>query len=129
MNNETKQYILRIILIGLFATIVGVFINFGNYIVPLLSFFVLILILIYFRRIKQKTEIITDERIMKVGGKAASYVFTIFAFGLAIVGLIFNAMGQMNAYYFQYGQIFSLISCLMIFSYLLLYKYFNKKEL
>jgi len=77
-------------------------------------------------RIKSKQEIV-DERVEKIGDKAARASFLIFTSILAVVSVLLVVVKKEHVYLQALGVLFSYMTSFMLVLYVLSYRYFEKE--
>ena len=107
------------------AAITSSFVINGNWIIPLIAFAVAIAILLLLNRKVDEKQ--TDERIEKIGGKAARYTFTILMLGSAAASVVLTALAKNAEIYQIPAYIFSGIVWVGLVSYSVLFHFFNRK--
>lgn len=132
MRPETKLLIYRLGIVITFAFIMGVSANTKNYILPIVSFAILILLsLIVNIKIKKNIGVTADERDWKISGKAAFWAIRIYAIPAAVFGFICvvakdeQFIQQSNLY--SIGQTVSFSVCIILFIYSIVFRILRNK--
>lgn len=107
------------------AATISSFVNNGNWVIPLIAFAVAATVIFLLNRKVEEKQ--TDERIEKIGGKAARYTFTILVLGSAIASLVLTALAKDAAIYQIPAYIFSGIVWVGLVLYSILFHFFNHK--
>jgi uncharacterized membrane protein len=120
-----KYRTFKIAVVIALATTVGGFVADGNYVVPLVAFVVAAAIIFFTSR--RVEEIRNDERVEKIGGKAARWTLTILAIGGAIASIVLTALAK-NAPELQLpAYIASGVVWFVLVGYAVLFHFFNRK--
>lgn len=133
-NNKIKKgkigyrafRVYKIVIAMLLGMIVGAFIVSENYVIPLIA----LLAgsgLMYFLR-KRVDAVLSDERIEKIAGKASRAVYSVAVFGMALASIILMALKRKNPSYELLAYVFSYLACGMMFAYVIIFRYFYRKE-
>ncbi|MFH0776320.1 MAG: DUF2178 domain-containing protein [Patescibacteria group bacterium] len=123
---QYKKYrVLKVGIVMLLAATVGGFVSQGNFVIPLIAFAVAALIIFLVSR--RVDTIRNDERIEKIGGKAARWILAIFAIGGAIASIVLTALAKDNPIYQIPAYIFSGLVWFVLVGHLILFYYFNRK--
>ena len=125
MKYKKFQFYKMIIAFVLAAIIAG-FSAAGNYIVPIVALGIAVL-LMYVMKTKVK-EVISDERIEKIAGKASYLTYTIATIGCALAGMVLLALRKKYPEYMPVSYTLTYVACGMILLYLIFYKYYNAKK-
>jgi uncharacterized membrane protein len=123
---KSKQYVFyKILIVMILAAIVGSFVVRGNFIVPLVVLLVAVILMFILKR--SVNEVIADQRIEYIAGKASKLTFTIATFLMAISGLILIALRDQYPEYYLIGNILAYLTCGMLFLYTIIFNYYSKK--
>jgi uncharacterized membrane protein len=118
-----RQYrIYKLLIVLLLAGIVSSFITAGNFIIPLATFLVAIILMFFLKKNVDAT--LTDERIDTIAGKASRAVFTISTILMALTGMVLIALRETYPQYLITGYLLSYLGCGMLFLYVILFKYY-----
>ena len=129
---KLKTYnIIKITAVILFAVIAVFFTLKNNFIIPVISFVVLLLLIMLLgKSVKERT---TDERIHKIAGRAANLTMSIALIAGAIAGLTLTIIGfspdaeHKQVYYF--GIIINSFVCFQAILYTVIYHIVKNKGL
>lgn len=124
---DEKEYKRCQVLIGIsLGAVLGISIAFGNYVVPVIAIiFGLGLSQLCRRKV---TEVIEDERIHRIGGKAARRTLEVGLLGMAILGIFLLTLS--NAGYFELmevGLTLSFSVCALLIISMVFYSYYSKR--
>ncbi|MFH0776897.1 MAG: DUF2178 domain-containing protein [Patescibacteria group bacterium] len=123
---QYKRYrSLKIGLVMLLAATVGGFVSQGNFVIPLVAFAIAAGTIFLVSRHVDSVQ--NDERIEKIGGKAARWILAIFAIGGAIASIVLTALAKDNPIYQIPAYIFSGLVWFVLVGHLVLFYYFNRK--
>jgi uncharacterized membrane protein len=121
-----KNYRLyKILIVILLASIASTFVALGNFVIPLVVFFLAALLMFFLK--KNVDAKLTDERMDIIGGKAARMVMTISAILMAIAGIILVSLRNTYPQGLIVGNILIYTECGMMLFYTILFKYYSKK--
>ena len=120
-----KYRALKIAVVALLAATVGGFVADGNFAVPLVAFVVAAVIIFFASR--RVDQIQNDERVEKVGGKAARWMLSATAIGGAVASIVLTALAK-NAPELQLpAYIASGVVWFVLVGYSILFHFFNRK--
>jgi len=122
-----KFEIYRTMIAATLGAIIGVSTVSGNYVVSMVAL-VAAMFLIYFMKTRVK-EVITDERITKISGRASYLTYMITAVGMALTGMILMALRTKYPAYLPVAYAFSYVACGMIFLYSIFFRYYYTREI
>ena len=122
-----KFKIYRTIVAATLGAIVGVFTVSGNYVVPIVAIIVAFF-LMYFLKTRVK-EVITDERIEKISGKASYMTCMIIAVGMAFGGIVLMAFKEKYPVYLPVAYTLSYLACGMILLYSIFFRYYYTRKI
>lgn len=117
----------KIILVILLAIIMGGFVALGNFIIPLIVFFIAVVLMFFLK--KNVDSVLTDERVEKASGKASRIVMVTSAMLMAVAGIILVASREISPIYLLIGNILLYTECGMMLLYSILFKIFSKRKL
>jgi uncharacterized membrane protein len=121
-----KQYRLyKILIVILLAAIASTFVALGNFVVPLIVFFLAALLMFVLKR--NVDAVLTDERIDVASGKASRMVMTISAILMAIAGIILVSLRNTYPQGLIIGNVLIYTECGMMLFYSILFKYYAKR--
>jgi len=113
---------------GILGFVVAICIINGNFIIPLAGM-ALFTVLIATLKMKVKDkELLTDERVDKIAGKAAKLVYILTTYILAIATVVFAALSRTNDVFFGYSAITSATCIGMLLLYIAALSYYNHKK-
>ena len=113
---------------GILGFVTAICIINGNFIIPLTAM-ALFTVLIATLKMKVKDkEVLTDERMDRVAGKAARLVYIITTYILAIATVIFAALSKTHDVFFGYSAITSATCIGMLLLYIAALSYYNHKK-
>jgi uncharacterized membrane protein len=125
---EYKKYkVYKLILVILLAIIMSAFVALGNFIIPLIIFFLAFVLMFFLRKNVEKK--LTDERIEGIAGKVARIVLTISAVSMAVAGIVLVALRKVYPQYLSIGNILIYTECGMMLLYSVLFKYYSNKKI
>jgi uncharacterized membrane protein len=125
---DSKQFkTMKIIIVFTLSFIIGVFVTTGNVIVPLVA--VIVAIILMFLLKKNVHEVLSDERIERIAGKAGYLTYSASALSLAIICMVFMGLRQKFPGLFPVALAFSYTSCGMIVIYMCFFYYYSKKKI
>lgn len=116
---------IRILIAILLGVIFGASLPRGNYILPITAF--IAAISIFYITKKKVKGILADERDNKIGGIAAKLAFSIYPITAVIIGSILIAMGKNQPDLLYIGYTLSYSVCFLLISYVIFFKYYNKR--
>jgi uncharacterized membrane protein len=123
---KSKQYkFYKLLIVIMLAVIVGGFVTNGNFIIPLIVLLVAVILMFFLKR--NVNEIMNDERIEQITGKASRLTFTIATFLMAISGLILIALRDKYPETYIIGNMFAYLTCGLLFLYAIIFKYYSRK--
>jgi uncharacterized membrane protein len=123
---KLKQYrFYKLLIVMILSAIVSSFVVAGNFIVPLAMLLVVVLIMFILKR--SVNEVMADERIELITGRASRLTFTIATFLIAIAGLILIALRDKYPQYYIIGNVLAYLTCGMLFLYSVIFNYYSKK--
>lgn len=120
-----KYRAVKLGIVAVLAATIGSFVSQGNYIIPLIAFAVATIIILLLS--PKVNEIKHDERVEKIGGKAARFTLTIVVVGSALASVVLMALAKDNDLYQILGFIFSGLVWISLLSYSIFFHYFNHK--
>ena len=125
---DSKQFkTMKIIIVFTLSLIISVFVTTRNVIVPLVA--VIVAIILMFLLKKNVHEVLSDERIEKIAGKAGYLTYSISAVILAMAGMVMMGLRQKFPELFPVAIAFSYTSCGMMVIYLFFFYYHSKKKI
>lgn len=132
MKKENKILIYRLTIIFIFVLIMTLSLNANNYIVPIVAFFILIIVSSLFNKkfIKSK-DIVIDERDYKISGKASFWAIRIYALPTALIGFILTVCKDVPFIKQNgldiIGQVLSLSVCFLLITYSIVFRVLRNK--
>ena len=120
-----KYRTLKLGIVIVLATTVGGFVANGNYAIPLIAFAVAAGITFFMSR--RVAEIQNDERVEKIGGKAARWTLTFLATGGALASIVLTALAKNDPAFQIPAYIFAGIVWVTLVGYAALFNFFNRK--
>ncbi|MEZ7821185.1 MAG: DUF2178 domain-containing protein [Patescibacteria group bacterium] len=132
MKLTKKLFIYRILLVAIFAAIMGISINTKNYILSIIAFITLLLTSIIINtKLKKQPEATADERDWKIGGKSAFWTIRIFSIPAALLGFVFVMMKDEPLIQQNHldiiGQTLSFSVCAILLSYSIIFRILRNK--
>jgi len=118
--------IYRIIAVIIVSITVGIFINFGNWYLPMISI-ILSWILLYTLR-KRVKEIMADERDYVLAGKSSIITIKIYISFSVIIGIILYSIGKESEAMFNIATTLLYSACFLMFLYSVLFKIYERKN-
>jgi uncharacterized membrane protein len=118
--------ICRLIAVSVVSIVVSVFINLGNWYLPIAAIAVSWISLYILRR--KVDEVIADERDYKVAGKASGLAMNIHLIFSVIAGIVFYSFGRENAILFNIATTLLYSACFLMVLYAVLFKIYERKE-
>lgn len=115
----------KIIIVILLTSIMGSFVALGNFIIPLIVFFLAFVLMFLLQKSVEET--INDERTYLIAGKASRIALTISTVLMAVAGIILVSLRNANPQYQLIGNILIYSECGMMLLYAFLFKYFSKR--
>ncbi|VVB54036.1 Uncharacterised protein [uncultured archaeon] len=123
---KEKQFkITRIIIAAILSAIVGTSIIHGNTTLPIIAVITAVAIMHILKR--QVTDVLVDERIEKVAGKAAQKTLTIWATAMAAISVLLIAYKDVLPQYTQTAYALSYSTCGLLLLYSALYHHLYGK--
>jgi len=116
----------RIIAVIIVSITVSVFINFGNWYLPVISV-VASWIFLYTLRGKVK-EVIADERDYTIAGKASGLAMRIYLLLSVVIGIILYSIGEKGGVLFGTATTLLYSACFLMFLYAILFKIYERKN-
>jgi uncharacterized membrane protein len=116
----------RIIAVIIVSVTVSVFINFGNWYLPVISV-VASWIFLYTLRGKVK-EVIADERDYTIAGKASGLAMRIYLLLSVVIGIILYSIGEKGGVLFGTATTLLYSACFLMFLYAILFKIYERKN-
>ncbi len=123
MNLKKYQQIKLAITVTI-AVIFSQSIIYQNYLIPIATLVIALLILIWLRR--QVKEVIADERDHAIAGKSASLAIQIYSWIAIIAMFILYTFKDINPSYEPIAMTLAYSTCFLMFIYSLLFKFQNK---
>ncbi len=121
-----KRYrIYKIIIAVLLTIIASCFVALGNFIIPLVTFLVAIILMFILQ--KNVEGVMTDERINQISGRASRIVMTISVLLMSVAGIVLVSLRNIYPQYQIIGNIFLYFECGMMLLYSILFKCFSRK--
>lgn len=117
--NEFRFY--KILVVIALAIIIGNSVTTGNFIIPIVAF-VAALLAILFLKTKVK-DVLSDERIEKIGGGAARLTLVITAVAMAVTSFVMMALRQKYPQLLPAGYAISYFACGMLLLYSVIFRY------
>lgn len=105
--------------------IAGAFIATGNFIIPLISLIIASVILFFLN--KNVEEVLTDERINSIAGRASKIIFVVSTFIMALAGMILVSIREKYPELLITGYILACFACGMMLLYSILFRYYSKQ--
>jgi len=125
MKNKTFTWISSLIS-GILGVIIAISIINGNFIIPLIA---MALGTLATATLKMKvTDIITDERLDRIAGKASKIVYIVTTYALAIATVIFAALSKNYESFFGYAMITATTEIGMLLLYIVTLSYYSNKK-
>ena len=118
--------IYRIIAVSIVTIIVSIFINYGNWYLPVISIMASWLFLYTLRR--RVKEVIADERDYIIAGKASGLAMKIYISFSVIIGLILYSTGKENEILFNIATTLLYSACFLMIFYAVLFKIYERKD-
>ncbi len=116
------QGIIGLILGGIIGASVGM----GNWVIPIITVIISIIIILILRR--KVREIVTDERIHIIVGKAARLTLQIVTIGMAVIGAVILIVSRGGSPALtQVGFAFEYATCALLLISSVAYTYYNRK--
>lgn len=123
---DYKRYRLYklLIVMGLTA-LTAFFVVAGNYAIPVLAFIIAFgLVYILKTRVDER---LSDERIDRIGGKAARLTFSISVLVMALIGMVLIAVREEYPPYLLTGYVLSYLVCGMMLMYVIFFMYYRNR--
>ena len=125
MKNKTFTLITMVVCAVIGGVTAGFIIK-GNYIIPIIT---MVLGTVLTATLKMKvTDVITDERLDRIVGKAAKTVYIVTTYALALATVIFAALSKSHESYFGYSVITSSTVIGMLLLYMISLSYYDHKK-
>ena len=118
--------IYRIIAVIIVTIIVSIFINYGNWYLPVISIMASWLFLYTLRR--KVKEVIADERDYIIAGKASGLAMKIYISFSVIIGMILYSTGKENEILFNIATTLLYSACFLMIFYAVLFKIYERKD-
>lgn len=117
----------RVVIAFFIAMIVSIAVGVNNFYLAIAGVFAGVIFMSLVRR--RFKEVVVDERVISISGKAARATYAIVTVFLAMLGLflILSGRGHGDVYTESIGTIFSYTAMLLLVLYSVSYHYFNKK--
>ena len=123
---KTRQYkFYKLLIVMILAAIVGAFVTNGNFVIPLIVLLVAVILMFLLKR--NVNEVLTDERLEHITGRASRLTFTIATVLIAVSGLILIALREKYPEYYLLGNVFAYLTCGLLFLYVIIFKYYSRK--
>ncbi|MBU2562736.1 MAG: DUF2178 domain-containing protein [Nanoarchaeota archaeon] len=123
-----KQYrFYKLLIVLVLAAIVGASVSAGNFVLPLALFLVALILMFVLR--KKVDEVLVDERVNKIAGRASRIVLSVSVVIMALSGMVLIAIRESYPEYLITGYVFSYFACGMLFLYVILFKYYFSKKI
>lgn len=123
---SNKQYKkIKLIITVVLAVIFGQSIVLENYLIPIITLIVASLVLLLLRH--KVKDVISDERDMALGGKSALMAIQIYSWIAVVAMFILYALRSTNPFYEPIGMTLAYSTCLLMFIYSLLFRFYNKE--
>ena len=120
-----KYRVLKIGIVAILAATISSFVSQGNYAIPLVAFAVAVgIIFLVSRRVE---EVQNDERVEKIGGKAARWMLSFLAVSGALASIVLTALAKNEPIYQIPAYIFTGIVWVELVGYSILFYFFNCK--
>lgn len=115
--------------IGAFVgALVGVSVAAGNAVLPIVALIVGLTFEYLCRR--RVTEVIEDERILRISEKASRSTFQVFVITIGVIGAVLTALRKTEyAQFTQAGSTLAFSACALLILYLIFYGYYSRKSL
>ena len=113
---------------GVIGIIVAVSIIKGDFIIPLIAMALFTVLIATLKTKVKDKELLTDERVDKIAGKAAKLVYILTTYILAIATVIFAALSKTHDVFFGYSAITSATCIGMLLLYIAALSYYNHKK-
>lgn len=124
---EYKKFkIYRLIIVIILTAIMSTFVAIGNFIIPLIIFAIAFVVMFLLN--KKTKELLTDERIDKIAGRASRITMSIFVIIMAVAGITLVALRNVYPQYALLGNVLLFSECGMMLLYFILFKYYSKKK-
>jgi len=111
-----------IVITAALGALVAWSINAGNPVLPVVGLTVAVLLLYLCK--KRVTEVVEDERIYRIGGKAAKAALNVFAIGAVYLGLVLIIL---EGRYSQAGTALVHAGCTLLILYVAFYGYYSTR--
>lgn len=123
---KRKQFtVCGIIIVAVLGYVIGWSINIENAILPAVA---VIAALVAFYLCKRRvTEVVEDERIHRIGDKAARRVFEVFTVGIALAGVVLITMKNQYPEFATAGFVLLWSVFALMVLYLAFYGYYSRK--
>jgi len=108
------------------AMIFGVSITQGNLLLPVITIITATIIMIILKR--RVTDVLVDERIQKISGKAAQKTLQLETIAMAAASIVLIALRDTLPQYTQTGYTLSYTTCGLLLVYSMFYKHMAKNE-
>ncbi len=122
-----KYKLYKLLIVLLLAGTVSAFVTAGNFIIPLIAFLIAVVLMFVLNR--SVNEVLTDERINKIAGKAAKITMTVSVLIMALAGLVLIALRETYPQYLITGYVLAYLGCGMLFLYTILFKYYSREKI
>jgi uncharacterized membrane protein len=115
---------IQMIIAAVLAAMVSVFVIQGNFIIPIIAVIAAAgLILVVRKKVKEVT---VDERDIKIAGLAGRMTYSVSAISLAVIGMVFFALGRNNAVYLVIGNTLAYVTCGIMLLYIVFTWYYSR---
>ncbi len=126
MKNNLFKFILSLSSFTL-GVISAVSVTKGNWVIPVITMVLFTVFISTLKLFVKDKEVLIDERIDEISGKAAKMTYVVFTYLLAVATIIFAALSKNQPEFFWYSVITSVTCFGMLIIYSILFSYLNKK--
>lgn len=125
MTQKTFTFI-RMLTAFFLASIMAQAVIFHNYILALIA--IIGAIVVMWASKKKVTEVMVDERVLSIGGKAARLTMSIFAVTGAAISFVLMFSRVSNPSYELVGSVLAYSVCAILILYSVIFKYYEKRN-
>jgi len=105
------------------GAVVGYGVSVRNALLPVIAFAIGIVLIALGR--KKVTEVMEDERVIRISEKASRMVFQVFVTAVALISTTLLALNR----YTEVGYTLAFLACALLILYMILYGYYRRKSL
>ncbi len=121
---ERKKFVVYAALIcAAMGAVVGYGVSVRNALLPVIAFAIGIVLIALGR--KKVTEVMEDERVIRISEKASRMVFQVFVTAAALISATLLALNR----YTEVGYTLAFLACALLILYMILYGYYRRKSL